>query len=221
MDFTKLDKKACFEEFPREKYQLILVDPPYCFQKGSKRYQGTVKYPTMTLKALKKLPVWDIAEQDCALLLWTTGVFLEDAFKLIRAWGFTPTSPFLVWRKTYKDGTPVCGLGHYTRSCHEFLLLGKRGRIMKFRRRSDLNELIDNANRFDNTLISERFGHSVKPDAAMEIIEEFWDCPRKVELFARKQRTGWACWGLEIDGYFHNTTKQKLMDCTDTGKGGS
>lgn len=195
--------EECNEAFPRKKYQLILVDPPWPYSKGSKKYEGTVQYPTIPMKKLKEIPVWDIADKDCALLLWTTGVWLEQAYHLMRTWGFEPISMFLVWRKVYQDGSPVCGIGHYTRSCHEFLLLGRRGKIVKFRKRRDLNECVDDANKFDNTLITGRFGHSKKPDLAFEVIEEFWQCNRKVELFARTLRDGWDAWGLDIDGFMH------------------
>jgi len=200
-----MDKEACRNAFPRKKYQLILVDPPWQYAKGCKSYVGTCPYPTMSYKELKKLPVWDIAEKDCAILLWTTGVYLENAFKLLREWGFTPTTPFIVWRKTYRDGTPICGLGHYTRGCHEFVILGKKGRIVKYRKRRDLPQLVDTANHFDHTIISERMGHSKKPNEAFEIIHEFWNCETKIELFARELRNGWDAWGLEVDGYFHET----------------
>jgi hypothetical protein len=39
--------------------------------------------------------------------------------------------------------------------------------------------------------------HSTKPDEAYELIEAYFPNLRKVELFARRRREGWAVWGDE------------------------
>jgi len=207
-----MDIKACMEAFPLNKcrlgvcpadgscmhYQVILADPPWPYTPGGSQYTGQAKYPTMKLKEMKKIPVWDIAEKDCALLLWTTSVFIPSALKLIEYWGFKYVTMFAVWRKVYADGTPVTGCGHYTRSCHEFILLGRKGRIKQFRRRTDLSQLISD----EHTIVAERSTHSTKPLTSYHLIEEFFNVDRKIELFARQKHAGFDSWGLDLDGYF-------------------
>lgn len=190
--FEKCDHTACHH------YQVILADPPWAYTAGGKTYQGETKYPTLKLSELKKIPVWDIAGKDCALLMWTTSVFIPQAVKLMEYWGFKYVTMFAVWRKVYADGTPIHGMGHYTRSCHEFLLLGKKGRIKQFRRRADLSQLLS----AEHSIVAKRTTHSVKPVEAFHLIEEFFNVDRMIELFARKKYAGFDAWGLELDGYF-------------------
>jgi N6-adenosine-specific RNA methylase IME4 len=40
--------------------------------------------------------------------------------------------------------------------------------------------------------------HSAKPDIFYEIIEKMYPALTKVEMFARKTRSGWAWWGNEV-----------------------
>lgn len=187
-------------------YQVILVDPPWQYPVGGKNYQGSMPYKPMKFGELKALPIHDIAEKDCALLLWSTGPFLDKAVKLINAWGFKYITMFAVWRKIYKSGRPVCCPGHYTRSCHEFLLLGTRGTVGRFRRTASLSQLIDTDYKSladtEHTIVAQRTSHSTKPNEAYALIEEFYNCDRKIELFARAKQSGFDAWGLELDGYF-------------------
>ena len=190
-------------------YQLILVDPPWDYtstQKGKKGFAGYLPYSPMRYRDLKGLPIHDIAEKDCALLLWSTGPFLPQAIKVMETWGFRYVTTFGVWRKIYASGRPVCAPGCYSRSCHEYLLLGSRGRISSFRRACNLNQLIDDDYKqlsdAEHTIVAQRSGHSVKPQEAFELMEEFFTCDRKIELFARAKQAGWDAWGLELPDFF-------------------
>lgn len=40
--------------------------------------------------------------------------------------------------------------------------------------------------------------HSQKPEVSFEIIERLYPCERKLELYARRTRDGWDCWGNEV-----------------------
>ena len=174
-------QERCIEEFPQgssHKYSLILADPPWQYGKKSKSYAGQMSYETMTYRQLAQIPVWDISADNCVLLLWTTGVFLPEAIKLTKEWGFQYKTMFGVWRKVYRDGSPVAGLGHWTRASHEFLLLGTRGRVKHFRRRTDLNQLVDD----EHSIVEQRRGHSVKPLSSFELIREFFNVEKKIEL---------------------------------------
>ena len=215
------DEKACRETFPygncgkrdhgctessHGHYQLILADPPWNYKVGGKKYQGQMPYKGMRMSELAAIPVHDIAERDSVLLMWATGPFLPQAIKLIEEWNFTYKTMFAVWRKVYASGMAVRAPGHYTRPCHEFILLGTRGRVSQFKRSANLSQLIETDSKkavdWEHALIAERTGHSVKPREAFELLEEFFVCERRIELFARCQQPGYDAWGLELPGYF-------------------
>jgi N6-adenosine-specific RNA methylase IME4 len=46
--------------------------------------------------------------------------------------------------------------------------------------------------------------HSEKPETFFEIVERACFAPC-LELFARRNRPGWTCWGAELDGPIHQT----------------
>lgn len=188
------DLVACARAFPHGYgFDVILLDPPWnYFRSHSKKYGGTVSYPTMTQKELLALPVANLARENCALLCWVTGPMMERVFPLFDAWGFSYKTAFLVWRKVYKSGKPRCGMGHYTRSCHEYLLLAVKGSVLHHRQRRDLGQ----------TLQTPLVSHSTKPEESFVVIEQFFGPhTRKIELFARRPRDGWTTWGLDLPGY--------------------
>ena len=64
--------------------------------------------------------------KDGILLLWVTSPKLNVAVHLLKGWGLEFVTVLLVWTKIYRDGKHRVGLGHYTRSCCEYLLLCRR-----------------------------------------------------------------------------------------------
>ncbi len=90
--------QACHAMFPlwqAKKYQVIYADPPWTYAVHHASLQGIAPYPSMTLEALKALPVADVAAPDSLLLLWATNPLLPAALELIEAWGFKQVSSFL------------------------------------------------------------------------------------------------------------------------------
>lgn len=96
-----------------ETFSTILADPPWPNSGG--RVGGE-----MTVAEIAALPVAKIAADVAQLHLWTTDQFLEDAIRIIKAWGFERKST-LIWAK------PSSRSGNYWREAHEYLLLGVRG----------------------------------------------------------------------------------------------
>lgn len=175
----------------------IYADPAWQFKGGTKgRPQH---YPRMTLAQIKALPVASVAAPDCWLFIWTTGPHLEQAFGVIRAWGFKYSGMGFTWVKlnllasslffTVRDF--FTGGGYTTRKNAEFCLLARRGRPKRLSKK--VRELI----------ITCRREHSRKPDEAYERIEEFCAGPY-LELNARTQRRGWVAWGNETDKFSAN-----------------
>ena len=74
------------------RYAAIYADPPWAFRNCSEKGTGRnaiSHYDCMSSDDLKRLPVAEMAADDCALFLWATDPLLPRAFELISAWGFT------------------------------------------------------------------------------------------------------------------------------------
>lgn len=178
-----------FTGLPEKKYNIIYLDPPWEVGAGpdwaSSGKSRKLKYPTLPLDAIQKLPVRDLAQKNCALYLWAINKYLKNAFELIRNWGFN-YSTMLTWRKTPRGLGPG---GAYVQTT-EFLIYARRGRP-------------ETRERFNSTwLRCRRTPHSVKPDEFRRLIEKVsGDLPR-IELFARHQAPGRDVWGNEIPDNF-------------------
>ena len=84
----------------------------------------------MTIDEICKLPVAEIAADNCALFLWTTNPLLNDVFKVISAWGFQYKTVAFYWTKKCKHSDNLTfGMGHYTKANCEPLLLAMKGSL--------------------------------------------------------------------------------------------
>ena len=161
-----------------KKYRTILADPPWDIQQKGHLGAGR-HYPLMTLEQIKNLPVGDLAVDEAHLWLWSTNAALEEAYSVVRAWGFEPRS-ILTWLK------PYLGLGNYLRNCTEPLIFATKGKApITFRSQP-------------NWLFAARQEHSHKPEEVYEIIQRCSQGPF-VELFARRKRAGWDALGNEVE----------------------
>ena len=134
----------------------------------------------MSIEELCALPVADVRADDCVLFMWTTSPKLEQAFQVIKAWGFNYKTSF-VWDKVKHN------FGYYNSVRHEFLLIAGHGSSTP-----DVKEL------HDSVISIERSGkHSEKPEYFRELIDKLYTTGNKVELFARKKGDGWDTWGAE------------------------
>jgi N6-adenosine-specific RNA methylase IME4 len=117
-------------------YRCIVIDPPWP-QKGAGALRGRegfgdatgaskpMPYATMSLDAIAALPVRQLADPTgCHLYLWTTSGFLDDAFDVLRTWGFR-YSTTLVWAKKPMGG----GMGGDYGISTEFVLYARRGNL--------------------------------------------------------------------------------------------
>jgi N6-adenosine-specific RNA methylase IME4 len=147
----------------------------------------------MPLREIKELPVAEVAGADAHLFVWTTGPHLQQAFEVIKAWGFRYSGIGFVWAKLRPGAAGSLfltnddwhvGQGYTTRKNTEFCLLGRRGSPV--RKNRGVRELI----------IAARREHSRKPEEARRRIEAYADGPY-VELFSRENAPGWDAWGLE------------------------
>jgi|SRR5882672_5371537 len=197
-----------FKDFPRGYFGAILADPPWAFKtwwsgrtsklpspkkKFSYPSRATIPhYEVMRTEQVAALPVGELAASNCVLFLWATWPTLEDAFWVIRAWGFKYKTCGFCWVKAHAgqidmfrdDIDPHMKLGYWTRSNSEICLLAVKGKP-KRRCNSVLQAIIEPTRE-----------HSRKPQCIYNRIERLVDGPR-LELFARIERPGWTSWGLE------------------------
>lgn len=178
------------------KFATILADPPWSYEVwstyGAGRSAG-YHYPTQDTEWICHLPVADIAEKDCCLLLWATYPKLPDALRVVKAWGFTYKTVAFTWVKLTASRTPRLGLGYWTRSNAEICILATRGNPK--RKAKDVEQIIECG-----------IGrHSEKPMEVYGRIECLLDGPF-LECFARPKgplfpyQEGWTQIGNEIDG---------------------
>lgn len=181
-------------QLPKIKANVIMADPAWNQKKWSaKGDEGRPQhYDRMTLKQICDMPISECAEKDCHLFLWTTSPHLEQAFTVIRAWGFRYSSVAFTWIKLNPKAPTLfftqkdlhLGQGYTTRKNAEFCLLGRRGSPKRLDK--GVHEVI----------ISPRREHSRKPDEAYDRIERYTHGPY-LELFSRQNRKNWETWGNE------------------------
>lgn len=182
---------------PQGPFACVLADPPWHHAsrspKGQTRRSPSHHYATMSLAEIQALPVKGVTAKDCHLFLWTTWPHLEQAFSVIRAWGFTYSTGFLTWVKLNPSKGDVIfmterdfhvGMGYTSRKNTEILLLGRKGHPKR------------NSKAIRELMLAARRQHSRKPDESIVRVEAYCDGPR-LELFARESRPGWTSWGLE------------------------
>lgn len=194
------DLPDLYPDLPEEKYDVIYADPPWDyggkmqFDKSSARVDkidlrknifissATFKYPTLTMKDLKKIPIAEISADDCLLFMWVTGPHLANGVELGRSWGFDFKTVAFVWDKM------VHNPGKYTLSYCEQCLVFKRGKIPAPRGTRNERQLVR----------VPRGDHSVKPFEVRDAITRMFPTQKRIELFSRHRPKGWDVWGLDV-----------------------
>jgi len=173
------------DPLPEAKYRVLYADPPWKYgdSRGELDNYGPAErhYPCLSIPELCQLDILSLTEENSVLFLWVPSPLLEEAFPVIRAWGFQYKASF-VWDKVRHN------FGHYNSVRHEFLLLCTRGSCLP-----NTTKLIDSVQEIER---SDR--HSEKPEAFREIIETLYPQGKRLELFARHEREGWDAWGNEV-----------------------
>jgi len=185
------------------KYDVIYADPPWSYKvwrKNTKNARGgririaEAFYEIMNFEDICNLPVKEFCNDPALLFLWTTSPCLQEAMRVINAWGFEYKTIAFIWvKKQGETGLEnKLGLGHYTRPNGEIILLGTRGQGSKLIADHSVQQV-------HNFAIQD---HSRKPDEFAYLIDKLVGYERpKIELFARDAylhlRDNWDYWGLE------------------------
>ncbi|MET9923442.1 MULTISPECIES: MT-A70 family methyltransferase [unclassified Streptomyces] len=167
---------------PTGPFTTIVADPPWAsMHQRSTYHRGKPErhYPTMPTRDICALPISDIAAKDAHLWVWGVNRLMEDAYAVVRAWGFTPMS-LLTWCKRGP------GMGYYLRTNTEHCIFATRGRPM-----------VPDVKLLSSWYEWPRARHSQKPAQFFEAVETVSPGPY-LELFARQQRPGWAAWGNQV-----------------------
>lgn len=193
-------------------YDVIAVDPPWAYGAKTNRPNRTAESQYETIGNSGKevnrktgagieniataAPVGEWAKSNAHLYLWTTNPKLPFAFALMAMWGFTYKT-MLTWVKTTKAGEPIKnGMGFFFRGGTEHVLFGVRGNlpIPPELRQPNEFESPDPGWAFD----SQRGLHSEKPAKFYSLVEAASPGLNRLDVFARRQRSGWSVFGNEI-----------------------
>lgn len=200
------DLPDLYPDLPTKTFDIIYADPPWDYggkmqfdksstssdkmdwQKNIFISSANFKYPTLKTKELKKIPISEIAKEDCLMFMWVTSPHLAQGIELGQHWGFEYKTVAFVWDKMIHNP------GKYTLSYCELCLVFKKGRIPNPRGTRNEKQLIR----------SPRGEHSVKPKEVRQAIERMFPSQEKIELFARNKSKGWKVWGLDVREVYEN-----------------
>ncbi len=173
------------QDMPTEKFAVIYADCPWRFEPRS-RETGMDRaadnhYPTEDIEALCAMQV--PAADDSVCFFWATRAMLQQALRVLEAWGFAYKT-CAVWKK------PCMGTGYWFRDNAELLLLGVRGEVPAPAMGDQFLACFD----------APKGKHSSKPEFVRHIIDSYFPHLSKLELFARGEPPeGWRFWGLEAE----------------------
>lgn len=169
-----------------KKYNIIYADPAWKYFESGHKNQSN-HYVTMTIDEICKLPVEQLADDNCILFLWVTYPILQNAFEVIKAWGFNYSTCGFCWVKKNKvSDSWFFGNGAWTRANSELCLIATKGTITRLD--AGISQIIDDP-------IDE---HSRKPSSVREKITRLVGELPRIELFSRESVNGWDFWGNQI-----------------------
>lgn len=174
------------------KYGLFCIDPPWRQSKGGKKNvrklsSGTeLDYNVLTLEQIKEHleQTNNISQENSVLFLWTIDKYLFEAQALAEGLGYKLHAR-MIWNKV--TGIPAAFTVRYG---HEYLLYMYRGKLTPVSR--------DERGKIHTVFTEQVKKHSQKPEVSFEIIERLYPDLKKIEMYARKERSGWDCWGNEV-----------------------
>jgi len=187
---------------PWNQVEFLYLDPPWHFRVRSKKglsRSAENHYPTLGMKDIAALPVYDLLAKNAWAWCWTTEPLLEETYEIVKKWGLKVKTFALTWVKTTKTGKWHVGTGYYTRANPEMCLFITKGKGLR-RQSKAVREL----------LIAPLGKHSAKPYEAYSRIMRItegegwleknsyqWD-HLYLELFARNYFAGWLSAGLDL-----------------------
>ena len=173
-------------------YDIVVADPPWSYYKSNHTHDVNNHYNTMTAEQLAEFPWTDYVGNT--LFMWATSPKLDEAIDLGRNIGLHYRGVAFVWVKTRRDGSPLGAMGvrpSIVKPTTEFVLSfckNKKGRPLKLSSESIVQ-----------TIFAPIGEHSQKPEQMQDRLEVMYPDASKCELFARRHRDGWDCFGNQIE----------------------
>jgi len=223
-------------------FRVVVADCPWPFSDrlsmSDVKRGSAANYDTMSIPELKGVDVKSIAADDAVLALWCPSSLLKEGIEVMEAWGFKLKQTH-VWVKTKKDPFKnilkcikniikhgiqleatdadkdvsnlhssmnmndmlAFGMGRLCRQTHEICLLGTRGKPYQY-----LNNKSQRSVYFAPGL-----KHSSKPEVLQDMLEKMFS-GRKIELFARRDRPGWECFGSECPSSYGQDIRDSIKE---------
>lgn len=174
--------KTIQEALRAAKFSTICIDPPWDWKDEGDNSQfgrGDTTYGAMSHEELLDFPVGQYGAANSHIYLWITNRSLPKGFSLLEAWGYRYVT-CLTWCK------PSIGMGNYFRGSTEQVLFGVRGSLSLERK--------DVGTWFEAPRGKQ---HSEKPGEFYDLVESCSPGPY-LDVFSRRERDGWVCWGGEL-----------------------
>jgi N6-adenosine-specific RNA methylase IME4 len=185
------------------KYGVIVSDPAWQFSDKlsmSDTPRGAeANYGVMGLTDIINLNVKAVAAYDSVMLLWVPASLLSAGMCAMDSYGYQQKQIWC-WVKTGKgigvdvediQAVPLAfGMGRLARNACEFALVGTRGKVYDKLKNKSIR----------NVFFAPNLGHSAKPEIVQDALDLMFPSMDKLELFARRDRPGWRCVGLEVPG---------------------
>lgn len=175
-----------------KKYGLIYTDPPWKQAKGGKKSVrknssgSELGYPTCSLEEIKRHleQTVSLTEENSILFIWTIDKYLFEAQQMAEDLGYKLHAR-MIWNKV--TGIPAAFTIRYG---HEYLLYMYKGKFTPV--------ALEERGKIHSVFTEKVKRHSEKPQIAYEIIERLYPNLDKLEMYARKERDNWDCWGNEV-----------------------
>jgi len=172
-------------------FKTVCADPPWPFKdKLPGKGRGAVKHykpmPIAQIRSFLRDHPEIVLAPDVRLLLWRVASMQVEALMVMMDWGFIPKAE-MVWVKQWPIATSrYMGMGRQVRNEHETAIIGTSGRPERL------------SKSVRSTFTAPTGRHSEKPELFYDLVEEFSPGPY-CELFARRERPGWTCFGDELE----------------------
>ena len=181
-------------ELPDGVYEVIVLDPPWENLKGIDYdhggFTGRPHYPTLSFEEIAALPI--PAAENCCLWMWTTWMHIDEAYRIVKGWGFEIRG-LVTWDKR------AIKLGRWLRHSTEHCIFATKGNVRLLR--NDVGTLISEVSR----------EHSRKPEAFYKMVET--TCMgRRLDYFSREKREGWDQLGNDPQKFKGQSTKGQQVD---------
>lgn len=199
------------KSFSSAKFPVAIIDVPWIYYGNPNKDQAAGKhYTCLTDEEVFALPVADVLLPKSVLFVWATSPRLDCAIDAIRAWGLHYRGIAFDWAKTSNAGKIINGQGarpSLVKHAGELVLWAsfqRKGRPLSIKDEGMASWIVDEELYIPEpemiTVPRPNNVHSRKPEQVQDRIERLLNGPY-LEIFARRKRKGWECFGNEVYDY--------------------